>query len=131
MFEKAKKLVHQRGAVHDQQQALKPDTPAPVEAVSNKPTQKHKKFNHQNHNQRPKAPTEASKKCSCGKGAHSRDVCPAKDASCHKCRKKGHFSAMCFTKGVNNVSEDNSPLDSFISTQLKDHKTASPGLCKS
>jgi len=71
MFEKAKKLVHQRGAVHDQQQALKPDTPAPVEAVSNKPTQKHKKFNHQNHNQRPKAPTEASKKCSCGKGAHS------------------------------------------------------------
>ena len=28
-----------------------------------------------------------------GKGSHKRDKCPVRDATCHKCHKKGHYSA--------------------------------------
>ena len=42
----------------------------------------------------------------CGRGAHSRQACPAKDAACHKCNKKGHYSSMCFTKSVSTISEE-------------------------
>ena len=36
------------------------------------------------------------KQCTrCGKGSHQRDKCPARDAVCHKCHKKGHYSAYC------------------------------------
>ena len=46
-----------------------------------------------------------SRKCTrCGKGPHSRGACPAKEAICHKCKKKGHYSAQCFSKGVAEVS---------------------------
>ncbi|VDI32022.1 Hypothetical predicted protein [Mytilus galloprovincialis] len=31
----------------------------------------------------------------CGNNAHARRFCPAKDASCHNCSKKGHFSKVC------------------------------------
>ena len=31
-----------------------------------------------------------------GKEQHARNKCPAKDATCHKCRKKGHYSTQCF-----------------------------------
>ena len=30
------------------------------------------------------------------KGPHSRQVCPAKDAVCITCKKKGHYSSQCF-----------------------------------
>ena len=28
------------------------------------------------------------------------DGCPAKTAICHKCKRKGHYSAQCFSKDV-------------------------------
>ena len=43
----------------------------------------------------------------CGKSPnHSRYQCPAKDAICHRCRKKGHYQAMCTAqfKQVNAVT---------------------------
>ena len=44
-------------------------------------------------------------KCSrCGKGSHSRQQCPARDAICHKCRKKGHYSSQCFSKSIADVT---------------------------
>lgn len=30
------------------------------------------------------------------------DRCPAKGAICHKCSKKGHFGAQCFSKATTN-----------------------------
>ena len=33
-----------------------------------------------------------------GKGYHDQDKCPAKDVTCHKCQKRGHFSSQCFSK---------------------------------
>ena len=114
-LEKAKTLVRQREAIRDQQQVLNQscDTSAPVEAV--KSTQRYKSPNHRNHNHRPQPNTDGSKKCfRCGKSPHPRDVCPAKDATCRKCKKKGHFSVVCHTKPVQNVSETNQSLDSFF-----------------
>ncbi|UYV67732.1 hypothetical protein LAZ67_5001799 [Cordylochernes scorpioides] len=35
---------------------------------------------------------------------HSKEQCPAKDAICNKCRKKGHFAKVCHTKTVQEVS---------------------------
>ncbi|UYV62759.1 K02A2.6-like [Cordylochernes scorpioides] len=34
----------------------------------------------------------------------SKEQCPAKDAICNKCRKKGHFAKVCHTKTVQEVS---------------------------
>ena len=33
-----------------------------------------------------------------------RDQCPAKDAECYKCKKKGHFSSQCLTTTVKEVT---------------------------
>jgi len=34
----------------------------------------------------------------CGKGRHTRDHCPAKDATCFRCGKRGHYSGMCLLR---------------------------------
>ena len=31
----------------------------------------------------------------CGRERHNRQVCPAKDATCNKCKKRGHFQTVC------------------------------------
>ena len=31
----------------------------------------------------------------CGRERHHRQVCPAKDATCNKCKKRGHFQKVC------------------------------------
>ena len=57
----------------------------------------------------------------CGKfPSHSRHLCPAREAVCHKCKKKGHFKAVC--RSAYNVSvvtvaeEDSSDSDAFLGT---------------
>ena len=41
------------------------------------------------------------KQCTrCGRRSHSRANCPARDAVCHTCHKKGNYSAQCFSKSV-------------------------------
>ena len=43
----------------------------------------------------------------CGKSpAHKRTQCPAKDAHYRKCKKIGHFQAVCLSGKVNTVVED-------------------------
>ncbi|XP_011410333.1 PREDICTED: uncharacterized protein K02A2.6-like [Amphimedon queenslandica] len=32
----------------------------------------------------------------CGRGKHARHECPAREAVCHLCKKRGHFQAQCF-----------------------------------
>ena len=48
----------------------------------------------------------------CGKTpGHSRQHCPARQATCHKCQKKGHFQKMCRTKKVETVSTGEESCD--------------------
>ena len=52
---------------------------------------------------RPKQKQDFSKKKQwtwCGRGSHSHADCPARDAVCHKCHKKGHYSEKCYSKSV-------------------------------
>ena len=37
--------------------------------------------------------------------SHARNSCPAKDAVCHKCKKKGHFALVCKSKVVASVEQ--------------------------
>ena len=42
----------------------------------------------------------AKKKCMyCGNDYHPRYHCPARNVTCHKCSKKGHFSKVCMSSG--------------------------------
>ena len=87
-LDKAKKIVRQREAVHEHQQFLlgKSIEGTMVEAVSKGKRQQ---------------------LCTrCGKGAtHPRQACPAREAICHKCSKKGHYNSVCHSKFVAMISE--------------------------
>ena len=84
-----------------------------VDVVSHKQHQKNRKSSQQKAGQRQSTPEQHKKCIRCGKNPHSQDACPAKDATCRKCQKKGHFTAMCFTKAIRNVEQDSSALGSF------------------
>ena len=48
------------------------------------------------------------------RGPHQRDECPAKDATCHKCHRKGHFSAQCFSRKISTVTTEESSEESHL-----------------
>ena len=58
---------------------------------------------------RPESPTSkqnnSQSRCGrCGRSPnHPQIKCPARDASCHHCKKKGHFKDMCRSKRINEV----------------------------
>ena len=127
-LEKAKTQVRQREAVQEHQQQIKEGfkptkTPTAVDAVrrqhqpqlqqatGGKTTNTYQQIRHN------KPGHATPDKCfRCGKGFHPRQQCPAKDVTCHSCGKRGHYSSCClskpthksvrFTKGVNDVSEE-------------------------
>lgn len=53
----------------------------------------------------PESGSDFPKPCGwCGRNRHSRASCPAKDAVCRKCDKRGHFEVVCrSTRAVRNV----------------------------
>ena len=101
-LESAKTLVRQRKAVHEHQQILR--TPSKqeltVEFIRQRPPGRLSRTIEG-------APSPSSGKCMhCGKESHSRQACPAKDAICHQCKKRGHYSSQCHSKPtVNEVTE--------------------------
>ena len=64
----------------------------------------------------PTVPTQ-SKPCQrCGKGQHPREKYPAKDATCHKCQKKGRFQSQCRTKNVSHLEGYDDADGAFLDT---------------
>ena len=66
-------------------------------------------------------PGEGSTCPRCGKlPAHDRLHCPARDAACHKCGKKGHFQSVCRSARVSNIDVGNASsggdTDVFLAT---------------
>ena len=66
--------------------------------------------------------TQSSKpspmKCNrCGQfPGHARTKCPAKEAKCLRCKKRGHYKAMCRSGGADvNVLDDSDHGDTFLS----------------
>ena len=93
-----KKIIRQREAVHEQQALLKNDFKEKKTLEYIQRSQDHKEAKKQQNRflRRPKS-TAANKCTRCGKGAHPRNQCLAKDVICHSCKKKGHYKSQCFT----------------------------------
>ena len=101
-LESAKKMVRQREAVRDHQVQLSSGSGLPVAAIGNtgasvrsqKFNRRAKPFSKTTDSARAQ-PTTRNKRTRCCKGLHSRQGCPAKEATCHRC-KKGTTSPSVF-----------------------------------
>ena len=104
-LEKAKTLVRQCKAVHKQQILLKhgQKDDKSINFLRQSVPSKGKVLP-RNRSQAP-APRQTQSKCSrCGRGPHTQQQCPARDAECHNYKRKGHYSAQCFHKVVAEVT---------------------------
>ena len=116
-LDKAKKKIHQKEAVHQQQEILKGrDTHLTSELEAIKYKSKYTSDTKKNDSTPP-----TSKKCTrCGKAKHPRDKCPALDAECFKCHKKGHYSSFCAVSTVLSTEQTNTSAaeneDNFLGT---------------
>lgn len=129
-LEKAKRFIRQREAVREQQSKLRntsEDQPTVQAVTGNRQTRG-------KWQQKPKRPTQAPKQyqqkvtrassqCTrCGK-SHAHKPCPAREAPCHKCGKKGHYARVCRTKSVAAVDDD--PLEMAYLNSV-DHPISTP-----
>ncbi len=60
--------------------------------------------------QQPQTPVNRNNKCNwCGKTPiHPKTQCPAREAVCHGCQKKGHYQSVCrnSVKKIESIQED-------------------------
>ena len=118
-LEKAVTQVRQSEAIKQQQPLLrggstKQDTPVGAVQAKRKSQRMYQSSGRQNSGATQKQPGSNQGCTRCGKiPAHDRQQCPAKDAVCRKCNKKGHFQAVCrSTVKVGRVlSQDEQNLD--------------------
>ena len=104
-LEKAKKLICQSKAVHEHQVILqqtgKAEKSATVEQIC------HKASRRPNYPQARNTQNQLhSKRKHCGNESHALKNCPARDSTCHKCKRKGYYSSQCFSKTVNDVTTE-------------------------
>ncbi|UYV67708.1 hypothetical protein LAZ67_5001667 [Cordylochernes scorpioides] len=125
-LEKAIQIVRQSESVKNQQKEIRQDTEKRnVDVIDRKGGRNGTNFQNtrmkgtKTYNSNfPKNPqgwsSNEKRKClRCGYyQGHSKEQCPAKDAICNKCRKKGHFAKVCHTKTVQEVLS--SLNDAFI-----------------
>ena len=92
-LEKAKKRIRQKEVVRQQSDIFKGKADKPVSDLEGV------RYKHKFAKKRGDQPPVIHKKCThCGKVQHPQDEYPAKDATCSKCRKRGHYSNMCLSK---------------------------------
>jgi len=109
-LDKAKKAIRIKEAVHEQQELLQGDTkgnPISVDGVRTDHNMLSRK--------QPSSSKPLRKLCTrCGRVHDRKAKCPARDAICHRCRRKGHYESQCFSKTVSAVTSEDSPTeDSF------------------
>ena len=111
-LEEAKKEVRQREAVREQSQQLQAaDSSSHSSMGEVRRPRPHRGRggatpNHGRQGQRDR--DKQDHKCTtCGKTKHKPgDKCPAKAATCHKCKRKGHYSSQCFSKTVTATTQE-------------------------
>lgn len=132
-LEKAKKSVHQREAVKEQQQELK--TPKDANNMDELRARRRSGIQLQHRDTRTKPPKldtpkygsrtpKPTSKCSrCGKEQHPREKCPAKEATCHGCGRKGHYSSQCYSKTVAEIKAGGDIDTMFLDTISSDERS--------
>ena len=97
-LDKAVTLARQSEAVKTQQSVVRlptTDDSISIEEIKNSHLTNHKRPHKSSGMQRQDSPSYTR----CGKSPpHTRDKCPAKDAVCRRCSKKGHFQKVCRSK---------------------------------
>ena len=86
----------------------------PVNQVNKSHYKKSKTAKQHKPRQNPPPQPQATRiKCKwCGYDKHARNVCPAREATCTQCHKKGHYQAVCRGKTINQLEYDehNAPI---------------------
>ena len=120
-LESAKKAVRQREAVKEQQQTLNKDEQGAGAHVAVDQVRGGKRFSKikEPRSGREKAKSRNTECSRCGKG-HQKHRCPAKEATCHRCNKKGHYSSCCYSKVVGEVNTHSSPNEMELDTVFLD-----------
>ena len=132
-LEKAKKTIRQREAVHEQQRTLKGSAENHVDAIQPQRPPKDTRYRTRRGNggdSREREQTRGKprqnqtqtdgKQCNRGgRGQHAREKCPARDARCHNCQRRGHYSAQCFRKSVSTILQEES-ADATLQEQSVD-----------
>ena len=128
-LDKAVTLARQSEAVKTQQSIVRPpaiDDSVSIEAI------KSNRLTHRKKPQKsiPGMQRQDSPMCTrCGKSPpHTKDRCPAKDAVCRRCSKKGHYQKFCRSKNtsesaINQIEED----DAFLGV-VSSNKSLDPWL---
>ena len=117
-LEKAMKMIQQSEAVREQQTFLneKEQKFESGNLDSLKP-----KRQHQQSSRAKSTRSSTGKVCGhCGKGPHGRDKCPAREATCHRCQKIGHYSSQCRAK----VGAGQHIDTAFLDVQTGDHNSS-------
>ena len=125
-LEKAKKVIRQQEAVHQQQETLKGSSVSKGDLDEARFGGRYR--GKSGHGTREPGPSgrESHKRCNkkrctrCGKEQHPREKCPAKDSICHKCNRKGHYAAQCYAKTVSEVQRGNQLDTAFLDTMSSD-----------
>ena len=117
-LEKAVILARQNEAIKQQQLNLRDSSSSQLGATNSVNIDAIKKTYRQRPQPRTSQPQMANNSvCSrCGKSpSHSKDRCPAREATCRKCNKKGHFRVVCRSKvprtAVGEIEEED---DAFL-----------------
>ena len=64
-------------------------------------------------------------KCNrCGRERHAREKCPAQDAECHNCQRRGHYNAQCHQKAVLTILEGDILDTAFLDSMMKEQENA-------
>ena len=124
-LEKATKQVRQREAVHEHQQVLKGSDRSAANVETIRPRQRPKRPVQSTKTDRakPKTNSRQQRHCSrCGKDQHPKEKCPAKDATCHRCQRKGHYSAQCYSSKAVSEMNGEDHLDSAYLDTVTDNQ---------
>ena len=104
-LEKAVTAAHQKEAVKQQQSTLRSQSGSTLAASVDAMQAEQQKQPHTKHTT---GKTESSKEKVCGGcgkfPSHKVQQCPAKDVTCHKCGKKGHYQTVCRSKTVGDIT---------------------------
>ena len=114
-MDKVKTQVRQHESVHEQQRMLKGamnGKPENLDAVyqpgCRRPNPKQCGDGGRSKDAGATRGKQRGKPCTrCGKGQYPRDKCPAREATCHRCQRKGHYSAQCLSKTVAQLAHGN------------------------